>query len=213
MVLSRRGVAVTVGVLAMLLAWLTAVPLAHHFNGLAPGDLPWAPDTWAPAYDAVYATLGRPLGLSEYYSWGKPAFLMYAAALGLAFMAPRGVGRWSRVGLVLLRVALGVGLVADVVGCWGGWGAGEMTAVTGYAFSFAEIWALLPMAVALAVLGVGYVRDRVRPRWAAWFVLAAAVLTLPFAGLVLGYAPHGVLLPVLAGLVVVAAASPRPAAT
>ena len=79
MVKPGRAVAVTLGVLAALLAWLTAVPLAHQFNGLAPGDLPWAPDAWARAYDGVYETVGEPLGLSVYYFWGKPAFLLYAA--------------------------------------------------------------------------------------------------------------------------------------
>ena len=38
-----------------------------------------------------------------------------------------------------------------------------MTTVTGYAFSFVEIWALLLLPVALAVLGVGHLRDRRAP--------------------------------------------------
>jgi len=205
-----RGLAVTLGVLAVLLSWLTAVPLAHEFNGLAPGDLPWAPDAWSAAYDGVYRAVGVPLGLSPYYFWGKPAFLLYAVALLLAWRLPVTPGRWSRAGLGLLRVVLVVGLVADVAGYWGGWGSPEMTPLTGYAFSYAEVWALLLLPVALLLLGVGHVRDRVRPRWSAWCLVAAGLLTLPFGFLVLGYAPHGVLLPVLVGLVLAVAADPCP---
>ena len=207
-----RVVAVCLGSVAVLLAWLTAVPLAHHFNGLSAGDLPWAPDSWSAAYDGVYEGIGAPLGLSVYYFWGKLAFLLYAVALLLTRLLPPGSSRWSRVGRRMLQLVLVVGLVADVVGYWGGWGSPEMTAVTGYAFSFAEIWALLLLPVALVVLGVGLVRDRVRPRWSAWCLVGAGLLTLPFGFFVLGYAPHGVLLPVLAALVLVVAADPVPEA-
>ncbi len=207
-----RAVAVTIGVLAVLLAWLTAVPLAHHFNGLAAGDLPWAPDAWSTTYDAVYEAVGVPLGLSAYYFWGKPAFLLYAVALLLAWRLPAAPGRWSRVGLGLLRVVLVVGLAGDVAGYWGGWGSPEMTPVTGWAFSFVEVWALLLLPVALVVLGIGHLRDRVTPRWSAWCLLLGGLLTLPFGLLVLGYAPHGVLLPVLVALTTVVAADPVPEA-
>ena len=78
-----RAVAVHLGVLAVLLAWLTAVPLAHHFNGLAAGDLPWAPDAWSAAYDAVYEAVGvaaRALGLLLLGQARLPAVRRRAAA-------------------------------------------------------------------------------------------------------------------------------------
>jgi hypothetical protein len=197
------------GVAAVLLAWLTAAPLANDFDGLAPQNMPYVPDAWRPAYDWVYTNLGEPLGLAVYYFWGKFAFLCYVAGLFVCAALPRGVSRRSRVGLWLVRATFAVGLVSDAVAYWGGWGAGELTMVTGYAFVF-EFPALLLMLVAIGVLGFGYNADRVRPRWVPWFLVFSAVMTLPFGYVFLGYAPHGVLVPVLTSLTVVAVVASSP---
>ncbi len=263
----RRRVVVAAGLLAALLGWLTAAPMEASFAESASGALPYAPDSWAPTYAAVYESVGEPLGLSDYYFWGKFAFLLYVAGLVLVRTLPEGACRRSRIGRTLLFVAFAVGLVGDLLGYWGGTGspdlwprAGstgrsgspdpcpcplapsvrvcplkrvvepdapccsclpgpalgsadgeEMTLATDIGFVALEVPAMALMLGSLGLLGLGYRSDGLRPRWTPWLLVAALVLVPAFNALVIGYAPHGVLVPVLLVLtVVVAVARPEP---
>lgn len=202
----RRG-AVAAGLGGALLGWLLAAPMEATFSGPGPVELPYVPDSWAPAYDAVFSTVGEPLGLTEYYFWGKLAFLMYVAGLVVARALPDGACRRSRLGKRLLIIAFALGLVGDVVGYWGGWGSDEMTLLTDIGFVALEVPAMLLMLVSLVVLGFGLRRDGLRPAWVPWLLVAAVVLVPLFNATLIGYAPHGVLVPVLVLLAVVVAAA------
>lgn len=177
------------------------------FSSTGTGELPFAPDAWAPAYSSVHEQVGEPLGLSPYYFWGKLAFLMYVAGLLLARALPDGVCRRSRVGRRLFVLAWIVGLVGDVIAYWGGAGS-EMTLATDIGFLALEVPAMLTLVVSLGVLGFGYRHDGMTPGWVPWLLIGTAVLTLPSTAVLIGYVPHGVLVPLLIGLTVAVAARP-----
>jgi hypothetical protein len=198
---------VALGVIAVALGWLLAVPMEASFSDFDGGVLPYAPDSWSPAYEWVYETAGEPLGMTEYYFWGKFAFLLYVAGLILLRALPRGSGRASRVGRRLLQVGLVAGLVGDLLGYWSGWGHEDMTELTSVGFIFLEVPGLLLLVIGLVVSGIGLWRDGLRPRWTPWLLVLGGLGAVPFSGFVIGYLPHGVLVPVLGTLTVVVAVS------
>ena len=203
-----RTVAAAIAAVGALWGWLMAVPMEHSFRAGAEGDLPYAPDSWAPAYAWIYDQVGEPLGLSEYYFWGKFAFLLYVAGLLAVRALPRGRCRRSRAGRRMFVIAFAVGLVGDLLGYWSGTGE-EMTSLTEIGFIVLEVPAMLLMVVALGVSGSGLRHDRVVPSWAGWAMVAGAVLTPPFSFFAINYVPHGVLVPVLATLAVALTAARR----
>jgi hypothetical protein len=194
----RRTPALLVGsgVVAVVLGWVLAAPMEYSFGG-ADQELPYVPDAWAPAYAWVFETVGEPLGLTAYYFWGKLAFLLYVVGLLLARALPVGRSRAARVGRLMLLGALLVGLVGDVLGYWGGWGHADMTTLTSIGFIAFELPAMLVMVIGLVVTGIGL---RQESRAVSWVLLVGVVVTVPFSTLVIGYLPHGVLVPVLATL-------------
>ena len=203
----RRPAAVVVGIAGMVLGWLLAAPMEASFTGTGPTTLPNVPDAWVAAYDGVYSTVGEPIGLTAYYFWGKAAFLMYVAGLVAVSALPRTTSRRSRVGRRLLLGGFAVGLVGDLLGYWSGWGSAEMGTLTNIGFVALEVPAMLAMLVGCVVLGLGFRADGVLPRWVPWLLVATVVGVPAFNALVIGYAPHGVLVPVLGVLTVTVAAA------
>ena len=178
------------------------------FAGAGPSALPYVPDAWAGAYADVYSAVGEPAGLTPYYFWGKAAFLVYVAGLVVVSALPRTSSRRSRVGRRLLLGGFAVGLVGDLLGYWSGWGSSETGTLTNLGFLALEVPAMLAMLVGTVVLGLGLRADGVRPRWVPWVLVAAVVLVPAFNALVIGYAPHGVLVPLI-GLLTVTVATVR----
>ena len=198
----------SVGALGAILGWLLAAPMEATFSATGAANLPYAPDAWAPVYHWVHQQLGEPLGLSEYYFWGKFAFLLYLAGLVVTRGLPAGSCRRSVIGRRLLLIGWVVGLVGDVVAYWGGAGD-EMTLATDVGFLAIEVPAVLTLVVSLGVLGFGYRHDQLAPRWVPWLLVATAVVALPSSAVLIGYVPHGVLVTLLAGLTVAVVADPR----
>ena len=195
--MSRRN-AVVAGVGAVG-GWLLAAPIGQAWGDFPSDELPFAPDGWAAAYAWVYDGIGAPLGLSEYYFWGKFSFLMYVAGFVAVRALPRGSTRAARAGWWMLVGGMVVGLVGDLIGYWGGTGE-ELTNLTGMGFVLLELPSLLVLAIGLGVAGVGLRRDL--SSGGGWVMLGGA-LTIPlFLGLYIGYLPHGVVVPVLATLCV-----------
>jgi hypothetical protein len=191
---SRTTIAVT-GLAGALLGWLLAAPMEASFAGSKLIELPYVPDAWAPAYTWMYELAGEPLGLSPYYFWGKAAFLMYVAGVLVVRTLPPGRGRRGRVGRRILLGAFVVGLAGNLMGYWGGAGD-EITLLSTVGFLGLEAPAMLAMLVSMAVLGFGYRRDGM-PRRVSWLFVGSVVAVPLFNGLVIGYAPHGVLVPIL----------------
>ena len=208
----RRRVAVPVGVAAVLLGWLLAAPMEATFTGSGPTALPYVPDAWAGAYGSVYDGVGEALGLTPYYFWGKAAFLLYVAGLVVVSALPHTPSRRSRVGRRVLLGAFAVGLVGDLLGYWSGWGSTEMGTLTDIGFVALEVPAMLAMLVGCVVLGLGYRADGVVRRWVPWLMVAVVVVVPAFNVLLIGYAPHGVLVPLLGVLTATVAAARVPAA-
>ena len=204
----RRPLTVGVGIAGMVLGWLLAAPMEASFVGAGPATLPYVPDAWAGVYADVYIAVGEPAGLTAYYFWGKAAFLMYVAGLIVVLGLPRTPSRRGRVGRGLLLGGFAVGLVGDLLGYWSGWGSTEMGTLTTIGFVALEVPAMLALLVGCVVLGVGYRKDGVVPRWVPWLLVAAVVLVPAFNALLIGYAPHGVLVPLL-GLLTTAVATAR----
>ena len=208
----NRSTAVVVGVVGVLVGWLLAAPMEASFSGTGPTTLPYVPDGLAGVYDGIYGAVGEPLGLSAYYFWGKGAFLMYVAGLVVVSMLPTSLpSRRSRAGRRVLLGAFAVGLVGDLLGYWSGWGSTEMGTLTDIGFVALEVPAMLAMLVGCIVLGLGYRADGVVPRWVPWLLMAVVVLVPAFNALAIGYAPHGVLVPLLGVLTVTVAAARVPA--
>ena len=207
----NRRTTIVVGVVGVLLGWLLAAPMEASFSGTGPTALPYVPDGLAGAYDGLYGVVGEPIGLTPYYFWGKGAFLMYVAGLVVASALPALPSRRSRVGRRVLLGAFAVGLVGDLLGYWSGWGSTELGTLTSIGFVALEMPAMLAMLVGCVVLGLGYRADGVVPRWLPWLLVGVVVLVPAFTLLVIGYAPHGVLVPVLGILTVTVAAARLPA--
>jgi hypothetical protein len=184
-----------IGFAGALLGWLLAAPMETSFADFQVIELPYVPDAWAPAYTWVYELAGEPLGLSPYYFWGKAAFLMYVAGLLVVRAVPPGKSRRCRVARRTLLGAFVVGLAGNLVGYWGGAGD-EMTLCSTVGFLGLEAPAMLAMLASMAVLGFGYRRDGAPARVSLLFVGSVVAVPL-FNGLVIGYAPHGVLVPIL----------------
>jgi hypothetical protein len=207
-----RRTAVVLGIVGILLGWLLAAPMEASFSGTGPTAMPYVPDGLVGAYDSVYGAVGEPIGLTPYYFWGKGAFLMYVAGLVVASALPAALSsRRSRVGRRVLLGAFAVGLVGDLLGYWSGWGSTEMGTLTSIGFVALEMPAMLAMLVGCVVLGLGFRADGVLPLWVPWLLVAVVVLVPAFNLLVIGYAPHGVLVPVLGVLTVTVAAARVPA--
>lgn len=193
--MSRRAAAAAA--VGAVVGWLLAAPTAAAWGDYPSGQLPFAPDAWSGAYEWVYAGVGEPPGLSEYYFWGKFAFLMYVAGFIAVRALPRGSTRGARIGWWMLAAGMVAGLVGDLLGYWGGTGE-ELTELTGIGFVLLELPSLLLMTVGLGVAGVGLRHDLASG--AGWAMLGGALAIPGFTFLFIGYLPHGVLVPVLATL-------------
>lgn len=199
--LGRRWVAVAAAVAGVAISWLFAAVQQYAFDDLSGRRLPYVPDVWFGAYEAVYERLGLPLGLSQYYFWGRFAFLIYVCGLVSVISLPHGHSRLTRVGRRLLFVAFGLGLLGDVLAYWGGTGD-ELTTLTGVGFGLIEVPAMLLMVPAVVSYGLGLLRDRVLPRWSAWSLVCGGILALPGSLIVITYVPHGFLITMLAAIAV-----------
>ncbi len=196
-----RSVAVGVATAGVAIAWLLAPVQQDAFDDLPGRALPYVPDVWFGAYEAVYESWGVPLGLSQYYFWGRFAFLIYVCGLLSVLALPHGQSRLTRVGRRLLLGAFGLGLFGDVLAYWGGTGE-ELTTLTGVGFSLIEVPAMLLMVAAAVSYGLGLLRERVLPRWSAWSVVCGGILALPVSLVVITYVPHGFLITMLAAIAV-----------
>lgn len=188
-------------VVGSVLCWLLMAIQQYAWDELEGGRLPYVPDVWLPTYENVYERFGAAWGLSAYYFWGRFAVLVYVAVLVGALALPHGSTRVARVGRLLFLVAVGLGLVGDVLAYWGGSGP-ELTTLTSVGFGLVETPGLLLMVAAMVVYGVGLLRERRTPDLAAWSLIAGGVLALPGAIFLFTYVPHGVLLTVLAATAV-----------
>ncbi|MDQ3579860.1 MAG: hypothetical protein M3443_20140, partial [Actinomycetota bacterium] len=184
-----RSVAVGVATAGVAIAWLLAPIQQYAFDELPGRRLPYIPDAWFGAYEAVYESWGVPLGLSQYYFWGRFAFLIYICGLVSVMALAHGQSRLTRVGRRLLLVAFGLGLIGDVLAYWGGTGE-ELTTLTSVGFGLIEVPAMLLMVAAAVCYGLGLLRDRAQPRWSAWSLLCGGVLALPGSLVVITYVPH-----------------------
>lgn len=200
---SSRNLGIVAAVLGVLLCWVLVAPQQYAADDLTGERLPYAPDSWFDGHQGVYDALGDPLGMSAYYFWGHFAFLFYVAGIVAARALPQGTCRRSRIGRRLLLVGFVAGLVGDVVGYWGG--MDEVTTLTDIGFLAIEVPAMLLTVVSLVVYGLGLAHDGARRT--GWILVAGAVLTVPFNVLVIGYVPHGILLPVIATIGVALAAA------
>ncbi len=140
-----------------LVGWLLAAPTAAAWGAYPSGQLPFAPDGWSGAYAWVYDRVGEPLDLSEYYFWGKFAFLMYLAGWVAVRALPRGSTGAARTGRWMLAGGMAIGLVGDLLGYWGG--TDDRTDLSGIGFVLLELPALLVMTIGLGVAGVGLRRN------------------------------------------------------
>ena len=170
--LGLRSVAVGSATAGVAIAWLLAPIQQYSFDELPGRRLPYVPDAWFGAYEAVYERFGPSLGLSQYYFFGRFAFLIYVCGLLSVLALPHGQSRLTRVGRRLLLGAFGLGLLGDVLAYWGGTGE-ELTTLTSVGFGLIEIPAMLLMVAAAVCYGLGLLRDRVLPRWSAWSLCAA----------------------------------------
>lgn len=185
--------------LGSVLCWLLVAIQQYAWDELVGGRLPYVPDAWFAAYENLYERFGAAWGLSAYYFWGRFTVLVYLAVLIGALALPHGFTRLTRWGRLLLLVAIGLGLVGDVLAYWGGTGS-ELTTLTVIGFALLETPGLLLMVAAMVVYGVGLLRERRAPALAAWYLIAGGVLALPAAIFLITYVPHGVLLTVLTAM-------------
>jgi len=199
--LRLRSVAVGAATAGVAIAWLLAPIQQYSFDELPGRRLPYVPDAWFGAYEAVYERFGPSLGLSQYYFFGRFAFLIYVCGLLSVLALPHGQSRLTRVGRRLLLGAFGLGLLGDVLAYWGGTGE-ELTTLTSVGFGLIEIPAMLLMVAAAVCYGLGLLRDRVLPRWSAWSLVCGGVLALPGSWVVITYVPHGFLITMLAAIAV-----------
>jgi hypothetical protein len=222
---SPRRVTAAVAALsaAALACWLLAPIMDLTFSTGPRATLRWAPDAWLPPYDRLYEGLGRDRGLPAYFFWGRFTVLVYAAGLFGALTFPRGPDRSVRIGRRLLVLGFVLGLVGDVGAYWGAGGTSSgpqplpmaqqplpdlENAVTGV-FFLGESLAGLLILLGLGLMGAALLRERRRPIWVPWALLAGALGTLPVAIFVIDYVPHGFLLPVMVTMAVALAGLAR----
>ena len=118
----NRMVAVGAATAGVAVSWLLAPIQQYAFDGLVGRRLPYVPDAWFEAYEAVYERFGAPFGLSQYSFWGRFALLIYVLGLVAVMALPAGPCPTYRFGRRLLLDAFVLGLVGDVLGYWGGTG-------------------------------------------------------------------------------------------
>ena len=64
-----RMVAVGAATAGVAVSWLLTPIQQYAFDGLVGRRLPYVPDAWFGAYEAVYEQFGAPFALSQYYFW------------------------------------------------------------------------------------------------------------------------------------------------
>jgi hypothetical protein len=195
----RQLVALGSAVAGVALSWLLVPIQQNAFDRLGPGRLPYVPDAWFEQYEAIYRELGAPLQLSPYYFWGRFAFLIYLAGLVATWGLPQADSRVVQVGRRLLLVAFGAGLIGDFLAYWGGTNSDDFSTVTAVGYILFEFPAILVMAPATVVYGVGLARAGVRPAFAGWCLALGGALAWPTT-LVITYVPHALLLAILTGI-------------
>jgi hypothetical protein len=196
-----RSLALIAVVLGVCVGWLLIAIQQYVWDGGTGGRLPYVPNAWYGAYEAMYERVGARWGLSAYYFWGRFAVLIYLAVFIGVWALPPGARRTSRVSRRVLLAAVLVGLIGDVLAYWGGRGD-ELSMLTVIGFGFVELPALLVLVLAMVVYGVGLARDGIRPPMVAWSLIAGGALSMPVSLFVVTYVPHGILLTVLAALTV-----------
>jgi len=154
--------------------------------------------------DRVHRALGPRLGLDAYYFYGRMFFLVYLAAIaGLVGLHALQSGRerrertWFRVVLAGLVLSL----VGDLVAYWGGSGDISQSPVQGLGFTF-EMLAVLAMLIGAVFYGRVTLRGDAVPDWVAWLLVIAGPAAVPVVFLV-GYIPHGAVLPLSLAMAVV----------
>ena len=194
--------------LAALLGGLLCVVLtpiqASIFSGAEAPPLVLAAGPLLDLANRTHATLGPPLGLDEYYLYGRMFFLVYLAVIagfiGLHALQSRGVPRerlWFRVVLGGLSLAL----IGDVLAYWGGSGDISESPVQGLGFTF-EMLAFLVVLIGSVFYGRITLRGHIVPNWAAWLIIVAGPAAIPVVFLT-NYIPHGAVLPLSLAMAVV----------
>jgi hypothetical protein len=196
-----RSLQLTTVVLGLGVGWLLVAIQQYVWDGGTGGRLPYVPNAWYGTYQVVYERVGASRGLSAYYFWGRFALLIYLAVFVGVSALPPGGRRTSRLSRRVLRIAVVVGLIGDVLAYWGGKGD-ELSTLTGIGFGLVETPALLVLVLAMVVYGIGLARERFKPPLVAWSLVAGGTLSIPMASFVVTYIPHGILLTILAALAV-----------
>lgn len=152
----------------------------------------------------IHGTFGPRLGLDEYYFYGRMFFLVYLGAIaglvGLHVLQSdrtRGESTWFRVVLVGLVIALG----GDIVAYWGGSGDISESPVQGLGFTF-EMLGVLAVLIGSVLYGRVTLRGEAVPGWAAGLLVIAGPAAVPVVFLI-GYIPHGAVLPFSLAMAVV----------
>ena len=100
-----------------------------------------------------------------------------------------------------MLVGLVLALVGDVVAYWGGSGDISQSPVQGLGFTF-EMLAVLAMLIGSVLYGRVTLRGDAVPDWVAWLLVIAGPAGVPVVFLV-GYIPHGAVLPLSLAMAVV----------
>lgn len=150
----------------------------------------------------LHEAVGSRLGLSDYYFYGRMFFLVYllalAGLLGLHASQSGGGGRREKTWFRALLAALVAALIGDLVAYWGGTDLGDLQ---GLGFTL-EVLALLAVLVSSAFYGRATLRSNVVPRWSAWLLILAGPAAV-LGVFVIGYVPHGAVLPFSLAMAVV----------
>jgi hypothetical protein len=146
--------------------------------------------------DDIWSRFGG--SLNQYDFWGRWAVLCYLGAV-VGLWAFHRVAAPSVTGWRLLFATLCIAAVGDV-------GAYSSLPVISNVGGTIEFF-MLPLMLA-GVIRYGWVllRRKLSPRWPGWVLIVSAAAVIPSMGLT-GYWPHGFVLPISAGIAVLATAT------
>lgn len=150
----------------------------------------------------IHAALAAPFGITPYDFWGRMFFVVYLAMLPAA-MALWPSSRAGRLGFWLVIGGLTVALLGDVASYWSHGTALSMLWGPGFMI---EMLGLLAALVGTIVVAVHQLRQGTRTAAAA---LMVGALTAVPAAFVVGYVPHGLVLPLTFALAIAAPSAVR----